>query len=126
MLRKIAAFCLFFLLFTVACNAITPRPTPTPQKTTLIFTYWGSDMEKAAIESMAAAFEQANPDIDVQTLQFLYEEYLARIQAMILDGKGPDLGYMPGLQAPLWAEQGKVMDLTDLVQTDPLLSSALP
>ncbi|MFZ6030650.1 MAG: ABC transporter substrate-binding protein [Chloroflexota bacterium] len=121
--RKIVLI-LSMLLFTLA--ACSPQLTPAPQKTILTFTYWGSDMEKAAIESMAAAFEQANPDIDVRTLQFPYEEYLARISAMILDGKGPDLGYMPGLQAPLWAEQGKVMDLTELVQSDPLLSSALP
>ena len=34
-------------------------------------------MEKAAIEGMVAAFEAANPDIDVQAIQIPYEEYLA-------------------------------------------------
>jgi multiple sugar transport system substrate-binding protein len=30
------------------------------------------------------------------------------------------------LQAPLWAEQGKILDLTELIQADPMFSSALP
>ena len=105
-----------------ACQA---APTPAPP-TRLRFTYWGSEMEKAAVEQMVAAFEQANPDIQVEAIQLPYEEYLTRVTAMISQGQGPDVGYFPGLQAPLWAQEGKLLDLTDLVQTDPLLSSALP
>jgi multiple sugar transport system substrate-binding protein len=117
---------LLMLLCFTACQTGSFEATPSHQKTILTFTFWGSDMEKVAIESMVAAFEQANPDLDVQAIQYPYEEYLARISAMILDGNSPDVGYMPGLQAPLWAEQGRLMDLTELVENDPLLSSALP
>ncbi len=83
-------------------------------------------MEKVAIEGMVAEFEKRNPDIDVEAIQLPYEEYLARITAMEKQGQTPDVGYFPSLQAPLWAQEGKILDLTDLIQTDPLLSSALP
>jgi multiple sugar transport system substrate-binding protein len=107
-----------------ACQAAPATPSPTPA--TLRFTYWGSPMEKAAIEQMVGAFEQANPDIRVDAIQLTYEEYLARVTAMINQGEGPDVGYFPSTQAPLWAQEGKLLDLTNLVQTDPLMSSALP
>ncbi|RPI32133.1 MAG: sugar ABC transporter substrate-binding protein, partial [Chloroflexota bacterium] len=68
----------------------------------------------------------ANPDINVEPIQIAYEDYTTRISAMMLDGQPPDVGYCPGLQAPLWAQEGKLMDLTSLVENDPLLSSALP
>jgi multiple sugar transport system substrate-binding protein len=83
-------------------------------------------MEKVAIEGMVAEFEKQNSDIDVEAIQLPYEEYLARITAMEKQGQTPDVGYFPSLQAPLWAQEGKILDLTDLIQTDPLLSSALP
>lgn len=113
------------LTLALAACQVGAAPTPTPA-TMLRFTYWGSDMEKAAIEQMVAAFEKANPDIKIEALQLPYEEYLTRVTALIQQGQGPDVGYFPSLQAPVWAQEGKLLDLTDLIQTDPLLSSALP
>jgi multiple sugar transport system substrate-binding protein len=117
---------LLILIFALtACQASTPAPTPTQSVTRLRFTYWGSDMERAAIEQMVAAFESANPDVDVEPVQIPYEGYIARITAMTQNGQAPDVGYLPGLQAPLWAQEGKLLDLTDLIQNDPLLSTTL-
>lgn len=111
------------LLGVAACQ---PAPLPAAPPVQLTFTYWGSDMERAAVESMVAAFEARNPDIDVQALQIPYEEYLARVTAMQKQGQPPDVGYFPSLQAPVWAQEGKLLDLSDLVRTDPLFASALP
>lgn len=121
---KISRYLFLVLLVTLtACQINTP---PTPPVTKLTFTYWGSEMEKIAIDNMVMAFEAKNPDIDIEAIQIPYEEYLARITAMIKAGKSPDVGYFPSPQVQLWAQEGKIMDLTHLVQTDPLLSSALP
>lgn len=111
------------ILSLVACQ---PKTVTTSKVTHLKFTYWGSEMEKVAIEGMVEEFEKQNPDIKVEAIQIPYEEYLARITAMEKQGQIPDVGYFPSLQAPLWAQEGKILDLTDLIQTDPLLSSALP
>jgi multiple sugar transport system substrate-binding protein len=117
---------LLLALLIFSLTACQPAATPTPNVVYLKFTYWGSEMEKVAIEGMVAEFEKQNPDIDVEAIQLPYEEYLARITAMEKQGQTPDVGYFPSLQAPLWAQEGKILDLTDLIQTDPLLSSALP
>jgi multiple sugar transport system substrate-binding protein len=121
---QLARLLMIFLVFgLVACQAALPTSAPITQ---LKFTYWGSEMEKVAIEGMVAAFEARNPDIDVQAIQIPYEDYLAQITAMTMQGQPPDVGYFPSLQAPVWAQEGKLLDLTELVQTDPLFASALP
>jgi multiple sugar transport system substrate-binding protein len=124
MSSKFSRLFLVILIFSLA--ACQPAAAPTSNVTHLKFTYWGSEMEKVTIEGMVAEFEKQNPDIDVEAIQLPYEEYLARITAMEKQGQTPDVGYFPSLQAPLWAQEGKILDLTDLIQTDPLLSSALP
>ena len=117
---------LLILIFALAaCQAATPAPMPIQAVTRLRFTYWGSDMEKAAIEQMVAAFERANPDVDVEPIHFPYESYIAQVMAMMQNGEAPDVGYLLGLQAPLWAQEGKLLDLTDLIENDPLLSTTL-
>jgi multiple sugar transport system substrate-binding protein len=128
-LARGAAVVLLFaalLLGLAACAGGAPTVEATRPVARLRFSYWGSEVEKVAIEEMIAAFESSNPDIEVEPIHIPYEDYTARVSAMILDGQAPDVGYLPGLQAPLWAQEGKLMDLTELVETDPLLSSALP
>lgn len=118
-------FIFIMILALTACQtAVSVSPTAQPV-TKLRFTYWGSEMEKAAIEQMVAAFEKENPDVDVEPIQIPYEGYVAQVSAMIQSGQSPDVGYLPGLQAPLWAQEGKLLDLTDLIQNDPLLSTTL-
>jgi multiple sugar transport system substrate-binding protein len=86
---------LVFALAVAACQPLSsPAATPTPPLTKLRFTYWGSEMEKAAIEQMAAAFEKANPDVDVEPIQIPYEGYIAQVTAMIQNGESPDVGYL--------------------------------
>jgi len=62
MSSKLARFSVIALLLLLAaalaaCAPATPTPAPV---TKLTFTYWGSDMEKAALEEMVAAFEAKN------------------------------------------------------------------
>ena len=82
---KLARFLLLILVLVLAaCQPAAPTAVPS---TKLKFTYWGSEMEKAAIEGMVATFEARNPDIDVQAIQIPYEDYLARITAMMRTGR---------------------------------------
>ena len=83
---------LVLLVALTACQASTPAPTPSVVN--LRFTYWGSEMEKAAIEQMVGAFEAANPDVDVEPIQIPYEGYIARVTAMMQNGQPPDVGYL--------------------------------
>ena len=100
-------------------------PTPTQPVTKLKFTYWGSEMEKAAIEQMVAAFEKRNPDIDVDAIQIPYEEYLARVTAMMQNGESPDVGYLSGYAGTDLGKRRQTLDMTDLIENDPQLSTTL-
>ena len=44
---------------------------------------------------MVSAFEERNPDVDVQAVHIPYEEYLAQITAMVKQGQSLDVGYFP-------------------------------
>lgn len=113
--------CAFWLvMIVVPQEAGAANPTP------LRFTYWGSDVEKAAIQQMVAAFEHANPDIDVEAIHIPRGEYNTRVTAMMRQGATPDVGYCYSHDAPFWAREGTIMDLTDLIRNDPLLAATLP
>jgi multiple sugar transport system substrate-binding protein len=109
-----------------ACQASsTPMPAA-PDVVRLRFTYWGSPVEQVAVEQMVRTFEAENPGIQVEALYIPDSEYIDRVSAMIAAGTPPDVGYLLDTYAPQWASEGKVMDLTDVVQADPELSSRLP
>ena len=108
-----------------ACQA-PPVVPPVIGGTTLRFTYWGSPIERVAVEQMVRAFESENPDIQVEALYFPDSEYIVRVSAMIAAGTPPDVGYLLDTHAPQWASEGKVMDVTDIVRADSELSSRLP
>lgn len=108
--------------------AVNPAPTPTstPRTVTLHFTYWGSDVEHAAVQNTVQAFEAANPYIQVNAEHIGNAEYVARLSAMFAAGSPPDVGYLFETHAALWASAGKVLDLTEVFRADPLLAGRLP
>jgi multiple sugar transport system substrate-binding protein len=114
----------------VACTGVRPTPStlppPTAEPVALHFTFWGSDVERAAVEKTVRAFEAANPNIKVQAEHIPGPEYVARLSAMFAAGDPPDVGYLYETHAALWASGGKVLDMTDVVNADPLLADRLP
>ncbi|HLF29125.1 MAG TPA: sugar ABC transporter substrate-binding protein [Anaerolineae bacterium] len=113
-------------LFALAACQTPAAPEATPETVTLRFTYWGSPVEKQAVEQMVRAFETSHPNIKVDAQHIPDAEYISRVSSMIAAGSPPDVGYLLETHAPLWASQGKVLDLTEIVQGDPELSSRLP
>lgn len=86
----------------------------------LTFTYWGSPQEKQVIEAAMKAFEEANPGITVNPMH-IPSDYDTKITTMMAAGELPDLGYMSSL-AFLWAEEGKLINIYDLLEQDPDIS----
>ncbi len=113
------------LLIVTACQAPF-GPAATPEPITLRFTYWGSPVEKEAIGRMVRAFEAANPGIRVDAQHFPNTEYLAQVSALLAEGTPPDVGYLFETHAAEWASQGKLLDLTEIVQSDADLGARLP
>lgn len=86
----------------------------------LTFTYWGSPVEKQIIEAAMVAFEEAHPGIKVNAMH-IPEDYDTKITTMMAAGELPDLGYMSSL-AFLWAEEGKLVDVYELLENDSEIS----
>jgi multiple sugar transport system substrate-binding protein len=125
---SIRLFLILVLLNPIACQGGTTvlGATAAPNPVHLTFTYWGSSQEKRAIEDMVSKFETLHPEIQIDAQHIASEEYNTRVLSMFAQGTPPDLGYLLGGYAPLWAEEGKVLDLTDVFQSDLDLSSRLP
>jgi multiple sugar transport system substrate-binding protein len=113
-----------------ACAGLATPPVspaaPTAEPASLHFTYWGSDVERAAVEQTVRAFEIANPGIRVWAEHIDDAEYINRLSAMFAAGEPPDIGYLFETHAALWASGGRVLDMTDVVNNDPKLAERLP
>ncbi len=92
----------------------------------LLFTYWGSPQEKAAVETMVADFMAQHPDISVRAQHIPNTTYVEKISAMLASGDPPDVAYLGEGQAFPWAAEGTLLDLSDYFKEDAEASSRLP
>lgn len=85
---------------------------------TLKFTYWGSPDEKKAIENACAKFTEKYPWITVETLQIPNSDYNAKLTAMAAGNDMPDTGYMTGDLGETWANEGRFVNLFEMLDKD--------
>lgn len=97
----------------------------TAQNAELLFTFWGSPQEKAAVESMVADFMEQYPDIKVRT-QHIPSNYTEKITTMLASGSPPDVAYLSETVALPWAAEGTLLDLSSYFTEDAEASSRLP
>ncbi len=91
----------------------------------LTFTFWGAELELKVVTEAINRFNETHPDIKV-TPMHIPSDYETKISAMVVGGTPPHVGY---LYEPLtldWATKGVLLDLTDYIKNDPLLSNKLP
>lgn len=142
--RNVPAILAFTLLFATAlagCSGSGNKPgnteTPTSQSQTsnkpdptqtaeneekepvkLKFTFWGSPQEKAAIEQATKKFTSLYPWITVDAIHIPEGDYDAKITAMVAGNDTPDLGYMHGELADPWQQEGKFVNMFELLDND--------
>lgn len=95
----------------------------------LLFTFWGSPREKAAVESMVEDFMAQYPGIQVQAQHIPDPSgtaYVEKLSTMLASGNPPDVAYLGEGQALEWAAEGALLDLTSYFREDPEASSRLP
>lgn len=84
------------------------------QDTTLTYMLWSTD--QAAIEAPAiAAFEAANPGVNVDVQAMPPDDYWPRVSALAASGDLPDVMAMSSGFVQEWAEAGNLMDLAPLI-----------
>ncbi|HXF62349.1 MAG TPA: sugar ABC transporter substrate-binding protein [Caldilineaceae bacterium] len=118
------------VLVTAACTALPAAPAastgneaapPSGEGVTLRKMAWGSPLEKEAIEKGLATFMEQNPSIEVEYIH-TPERYAEVLQTMLAAGNAPDV-YKVGNFYPDIAVRGALMDITDLVSSDPVLGA---
>lgn len=84
---------------------------------TLDLCYWGSPVEKKAMENSLEAFTEKY-GIKVNGQYIPDADYNTKMTAMMAGGNAPDVAYMQAEQAFPWAEEGKLYNIYDLIAED--------
>ncbi|TDD04068.1 ABC transporter substrate-binding protein [Nonomuraea diastatica] len=75
------------------------------EQVTLTYRLW-DDQQKAGYEKVMAAFEQANPGIDVTIELLPYDQYWTKLTADAVAGTAPDVFWMTPTQFPEYVTKG--------------------
>lgn len=75
----------------------------------------GSD----GFRTVIAAWNEAHPDINLVENVLANAEYKTQIATLAAAGDLPDVFLLQGMNTKQWAEQGLVMDLTDIIAASP-------
>ncbi|GAB2955558.1 ABC transporter substrate-binding protein [Nonomuraea fastidiosa] len=75
------------------------------EKVTLTYRLW-DDQQKVGYEKVMAAFEKANPDIDVRIELLPYDQYWTKLTADAVAGTAPDVFWMTPTQFPEYVTKG--------------------
>lgn len=83
----------------------------------LKFAFWGDTIEKKTVTEAFKAFEKKYDWITVEPVH-IPSDYTTKITTMVAGNVAPDLGYMSAGTALAWAEEGKLLNLNDLIAKD--------
>lgn len=95
------------------------------QDTKLSFMHWGSLLERDVMKTTVKAFNDANPDTSVEQI-YVPGDYDTKLNTLVAADDLPDVFYQSGTQTLEWAEEGRVLELTQYVEQFPQLKNRLP
>lgn len=111
---------LALVLVAIFCVGLTGL-AEAKDKVTLKFTYWGSPVERKAVEAAVEKFEAHYDWITVKP-QHIPADYETKITTMVAGDEAPDVAYLgEGLGLP-WAEEGKLYNILEFLDADPDLN----
>jgi len=84
---------------------------------TLTYTTWGSPDELKAQTKAVEEFEKKNPNIKVN-LQHIPTDYDTKLATMVAGNTAPDVALMYKTTALSWADQGKIKNISPLLDKD--------
>ncbi|MEV0353732.1 sugar ABC transporter substrate-binding protein [Nonomuraea sp. NPDC050680] len=82
-------------------------------KVTLTYRLW-DDQQKVGYDKVMAAFEKANPNIDVKIELLPYDAYWTKLTADAVAGTAPDVFWMTPSQFPEFVTKGVLADMSPL------------
>src|SRR5581483_3141382 len=123
------------LLGLAGCNTATPitnLPSVAPTGGTLHMVFWGSATRDKLTRATFNEFHQQNPSYTITSQYYTFDVYFNKLDAMIAQGRAPDLIQMDMRYIAGYVRKRQLLDLTELIynQTidlsdfDPLLLSS--
>lgn len=106
MTRRIVPILAILLVAAVAS-------VPVMAKTSIHLVTYGADTVFDRWNRIAKAFNEANPDYELEVQIYTYAEYISKVTLMILAGSPPDIMMTWAEYKPAWIEQGIVKDITE-------------
>lgn len=121
MKKTLAIICIIAMMLTM-CSCGKERNTTDSnngEDVTITFSCWETGAGKEVITQAIERFEDQNPNIKVD-IMFIPAEYQIKMTAMSVSDTLPDIGYFPENSVLLWAQNGKLMDLSAMFEESPL------
>ncbi|WP_193312776.1 ABC transporter substrate-binding protein [Georgenia subflava] len=92
---------------------------------TLVYGMWNVNQEPT-FRAMADAFEDEHPNVTVEIELTPVSEYWTKLQTAVQGGSAPDVFWMNHLQLPLYATNGVVTPIDDLIASAGIDTSQYP
>ncbi|GGD96006.1 ABC transporter substrate-binding protein [Paenibacillus nasutitermitis] len=108
-----------------AGNSPEPGKAGTGKPVELVFTFWGSNYEKQAVEKMVDSFNSSHPDIHV-TPQHIPGDYETKMNTLMATNELPDVAYLDTPLALKWGKDGKLLNFTPYLDQFPEFNDRLP
>jgi len=94
-------------------------------KVELTYAYWDSNLVKSTQE-LVDKFNASHPGINVKPVQTAAKQYWPKLQAEVAGGNPPDVVTMNGPNFKLYASNGALLPISDLIARDKLDMSVYP
>lgn len=108
---------------TAAGGATTAAASSSAGKKTVSYVMWDSN-QLPAYQACAAAFEKANPSIQIDVKQLGWDDYWSGLTNGFVAGNAPDVFTDHLAKYPEFAETGQILPLNDFIARDKVDTSA--
>ena len=90
----------------------------TGKKINLTFSIAGSDEHKKMYEDLAAKFTTLHPNVTVEVMNVVNEDYDRKLSIMMASREAPDLGWVFESTIPTLFQAGQLLDVTEALKAD--------
>ena len=109
------------LLFLVVLICFFAGCKKQDNRAVLKFSSWGSESEIKVINPVLKEFEKQNPDIKLEFIH-IPKDYFQKLHLLVASNLAPDVIFINNINEPIYAENNKLMDLTDFLKKDGTIS----
>lgn len=115
--------CLSMALILTACGPKVTEEAPPPEEgppaveEPVAISLWIFEGEEEFLPRLEEAFEEKNPNIDLQITEIPEDDYTVKIETALAAGAPPDIGFMFDLT---WIKAGHFLSIDDMIESEGL------